>query len=345
MNDRHVRDKLSEYIDGMLSQEEASSVKEHLDRCSDCKVEYMEMVKIIGHMNQMENLETPEAFAEKVHERLNKAFSLHRLVKGLFFPLKIKIPLELAGVAAAALLVIYIVGIREKQHVYELAFVDRSQPLAVLQEQILETEAEIDKAGTLGKKEQPELKLEEEKMEKRDKRVEAEDALTLGKKELPALAPQEKRIERQAKAEEAAPRGKMIKKEGARGLKAQEEPTQQKIQLEAEAPSSAKVKRIEEVPLEIADKEKGEPQKDSSPKETHREEKLQDIITALGGKILESEYKKDTQVLVSVIIEIPAEKYQELIQTLKEQGEIEKPYPTIKEKEQETIQIRIVLQQ
>jgi hypothetical protein len=298
MNDRHVRDKLSEYIDGMLSQEEASAVKEHLDRCPDCMEEYEEMVKIIGHMNQMESLETPEFFVEKVHERLEKPSSLQRFIKGLFFPLKIKIPLELAGVAAAALLVIYIVGVRGKQHVYELTYAQRSQPLTVLQEQKMEREVEVD------------------------------EITTLSKKEPPASAPQEKRMERREP-----------------DLAHQEEKIDRKAQIGAEATTIANAQRREDFNLEIADKEKGEAEKDVPRMATPREGNLQDIITALGGKIIESEYNKDTQVLESLIIEIPVDNYPKLIKTLEERGEIQKPYPAIKEKDQEVITIQLILQQ
>ncbi len=318
MNDRHMRDKLSGYIDGMLSQGEASEVKEHLDRCPACMEEYKEMVKIIGHMNQMESLETPEFFVEKVHERLEKLSSLQRFIKGLFFPLKVKIPLELAGVTAAALLVIYIVGVRGKQHVYELAYAQRSQLPTVLQEQKMERGAVLEEAITVSKKAQPAPELQDEKMEKRDKRAEVE---------------------------EAVPRSKMVKEKGVRGLQPQEEKIEREIQIEAEAPSVAKAQRREDLSLEIADKEKGEAEKDAPRMATPREENLQDIIIALGGKIIESEYNNDTQVLESLIIEIPVDNYPKLIKTLEDRGEIQKPHPVIKEQDQEIIQIRIRLQQ
>jgi hypothetical protein len=345
MNKHHVKDKLSEYIDGMLSQEATSTVKEHLNRCPDCMEEYEEMVKIIEHMNQMESIETPEFFVEKVHDRIEKPSSVKRLVKGLFYPLRIKVPLELAGVAAAALLVIYIVGIRGKQHVYELAYAQRSQPLSAIQDQELEIGAEVDEAATLGKKAQPELELEEEKIDRQYKRLEAKDAVASSKKELPTLAPQEKRMDKQAKVEEIAPSSKMVQEKKERGLEPQVETIKRKAQIEAEAPRQAKAQRREDPRLEMVDKEKGEAKRDAPQKATSREENLQNVITALGGKIIELEYNKNTQVLESIKIEIPAEKYQKLIQTLEEKGEIQKPHPAIKEQDQEIIQIQIKLQQ
>lgn len=345
MNKHHVRDKISEYIDGMLSQEEASAVKAHLNRCPECMEEYEEMVKIIGHMNQMESLETPDTFVDKVHERLKKRSSLKRLVKGLFYPLRIKVPLELAGVAAAALLVIYIVGIRGKQHVYELAYAQRSQPLAVLQEQKMEKGVEVDEAATLSEKDQPALELEEEKADKKNKRIEVEKDLAPSKKDLSALAPQAKKKERLGKVEEAIPRSKMAREKSERGLEPQEEKIERKAQIIAEAPSVAKDRVRKEPSLIIADKEKGESEKDALTTPTAREKYLNDILAVLGGKIIESEYNEDTQVLEGLVIEIPADKYQELIQILEERGDILKPYPIIKEKDQETIQIRLNLKQ
>jgi hypothetical protein len=48
--------------------------------------------------------------------------------------------------------------------------------------------------------------------------------------------------------------------------------------------------------------------------------------------------------LESLVIEIPAKKYHELIQILEERGDIHKPYPDIEEKDQEIVTIRVVLQ-
>jgi hypothetical protein len=348
MNDRHVRDKLSEYIDGMLSQEEASAVKEHLDRCPDCLEEYEETVKIIGHMNQMESLETPEFFVEKVHERIEKSKSLKRLVKRLFYPLRIKIPLELAGVAAAALLVIYIVGIQGKQHVYELAYAQRSQPLTVLQEQKMERGAVLEEAITVSKKAQPALELQDEKMKKKDKRAVAEEAAPPGTKEPPAFAPQEKKLdkgERRVGAKEEILRSKMVQETREPDFAHKDEQIERKAQIKADTPSVAKGQKREDLSLEVADKEEGEAEKDALQKPILREKSLEDIVDALGGKIIELEYNENTQVLESLILEIPAEKYQKLIQALEEQGDIRKPYPAIKEKSQEIITIRLILQQ
>jgi hypothetical protein len=340
----HVKDKISEYIDRMLSQEEFSLVKEHLDSCPECMEEYEEMVKIIGHMNQMESLETPDSFVEKVHERIDETSTIRRFVKGLFFPLKIKIPLELAGVAAAALLVIYIIGIRGNQHVYELAYLQRSQPLPALQEQRMEKGAEVDETASLNEKVQPVLELEEKKAEKKDKRIGIEKESSPSKKDLSALEPQAKRMGGLAKVEEVVPTSKIVMDDAEHDLESQEDKIERKVQIQAKAPSATKSKKREKPSLEIADKEKEETKEDAFAEPTPKDEALKDIVVALGGKIIKSESNKDTQVLESLIIEIPSEKYQNLIQMLEKRGEFQKPYPAIKEKDKEIITIRLIIQ-
>ncbi len=353
MNDRHVRDKLSEYIDGMLSQEEASTVKEHLDRCPDCMEEYTEMAKIIGHMSGMEPLETPESFVEKVHERLEKASSLKKIIKRLFFPLKIKLPLELAGLAAAALLVVYITGIRGKQYVYELTFT-QSESYGLLEELSdvgqkpkTEKEAKVDEIASPSKNALLTAKLEEEGKDKIEKGAESEET-TPSIIEKPISAPQEIQMKKSGKAadtEKAVPRSEMVQEKAEPDLTHHEEKVERKIPIETEKPNVARAQKRKEPSLEIIDKKNEELKEEVPKKVTHREEYLREIINGLGGKILVSEYNKDTQILESVLIEVTAENYPNLIQKLEERGEIQKPYPVITEKGQKAVNIRIRLQQ
>ena len=343
MKDRHVREMLSEYIDGMLSGEEASSVREHLDKCPKCREEYEDMLKIIGHMKEIDRLETPDFFLEKVHERMDKPSSLHRLAKGLFFPIKIKVPLELAGLAAAALLVIYIVGIRGKEDIYELSYVRRSQPPAVLQEETVEADTGIDEMIAHREKKPPESGFEGKKVEQRDKRKDAEEAIPPSKEGIPALAPQEKRMDKRAQVEDAVASSKKVKEEERQASVPQNERIERQTQIEADAPTVAKAQRKAEPGLEFVDKEKGLAEQDVLSQPTRREKFLEDTINVLGGKIIEREYNSETELLESLTIEIPANGYQELIEILEVRGDILKPYPVIKEKDQETTRVRIRL--
>jgi anti-sigma factor RsiW len=47
MDCREIKNRISEYIDGMLGETEASEVKHHLAKCADCSEAYRSSVKII----------------------------------------------------------------------------------------------------------------------------------------------------------------------------------------------------------------------------------------------------------------------------------------------------------
>ena len=65
-----ARDFLSPYIDGMLSQEQERSLKDHLDICINCRRELGEMRNLTAVMNNMDFEPLPEGFQERLHEKL-----------------------------------------------------------------------------------------------------------------------------------------------------------------------------------------------------------------------------------------------------------------------------------
>jgi hypothetical protein len=77
-------------------------------------------MKIIGHMQQMENIEEPVDFLDKVNIRLDKRFSLRGLFRRLFIPLRIKIPLELAAAAVVIAVMVYLGGVKEPEQLYQI---------------------------------------------------------------------------------------------------------------------------------------------------------------------------------------------------------------------------------
>ena len=50
MNCKEVKNKLSEYLDNMMSESQAVLIKEHLDTCSQCRIEYYEL-KIVSNLD------------------------------------------------------------------------------------------------------------------------------------------------------------------------------------------------------------------------------------------------------------------------------------------------------
>lgn len=255
MKCRNIKNMLSEYIDGMLGEEDASLIREHLDHCADCMEEYEALTRIVGYMSQMESLETPEYFLQKVKKRLEKPFSFERLKRRLFVPLQIKLPLELAGITVVLMLVVHFSGVLEKRHLYDVVFSMRAQAI-------------------------PEIQEEEQPGERRGE-----------------------------KGERGGKKGEEKRERGA----------------------------------DVTDTGKRQEKKGESEKGEKKGENLEEIISSLGGRVIKSEYRKDRNILENLIIEIPIDSYQAFFQKLEKLGEIQKPYPVIKE-DQEIVKIRIRVQ-
>ncbi len=120
-NCKIVRKMLSEYIDGVLPEGGTRTVKEHMEQCDECREVHDSMKAIIASMNDMETVAPPADFLEKVNSRLERRSSAAGFLRGIFLPLRFKLPLELAGLAAAVMLIVYVSGFLGKEGIEKMA--------------------------------------------------------------------------------------------------------------------------------------------------------------------------------------------------------------------------------
>ena len=122
---------LSEYVDDLLAPAARKLVEEHVATCEGCAAELASLKAYLRAMAGMEKVSAPPDFLATVHERIEQTSSLkaksqepraknqpvherieqaspfHRLTRWLFYPLRIKLPMELAGIALATLLLVF----------------------------------------------------------------------------------------------------------------------------------------------------------------------------------------------------------------------------------------------
>jgi hypothetical protein len=98
---------LSAYVDDVLSPEEREQLEKHLSDCPACTEELRALEAYLGAMHSLKRIDAPADFLQSVHDRMEKTSFLRRLVKKIFVPVHIKIPLELAGVVAALLIAVF----------------------------------------------------------------------------------------------------------------------------------------------------------------------------------------------------------------------------------------------
>lgn len=65
-----ILDLLSLYIDNELDEVSAKMVKEHVEECSSCKSELVQLYEVVKLCNDIEEVELPENFKGDLHQRL-----------------------------------------------------------------------------------------------------------------------------------------------------------------------------------------------------------------------------------------------------------------------------------
>jgi hypothetical protein len=98
---------LSEYVDDQLDAATRGLVEEHVASCEDCTAKLRFLQAFLEAMAGMEKVSAPPDFLAAVHARIEGASAFNRFKKWLFCPLRIKLPMELAGIALATLLLVF----------------------------------------------------------------------------------------------------------------------------------------------------------------------------------------------------------------------------------------------
>lgn len=121
MNCERIRELLSEYIDNALDAQAKSSVEEHLKECRRCPEELASLKAYREKMGSLKDIKAPEGFLKAVHERLERRSEFEKIMRKIFVPIHIKVPMEALAVAASVLLIITIYRGTGKRPLTEMA--------------------------------------------------------------------------------------------------------------------------------------------------------------------------------------------------------------------------------
>jgi hypothetical protein len=104
-----IHELLADYLEGELPAGERKEVKLHLAECAECRGELEFLRRYKKRMSSLAEIPAPEGFLRDVRDRLERLPILRRLAKMLFSPLKVKLPLEAAGLLALAAIIVFVV--------------------------------------------------------------------------------------------------------------------------------------------------------------------------------------------------------------------------------------------
>lgn len=306
-----IRELLSEYVDDVLDPETKAVMDEHIFTCKDCQEELVSLKALVTELGSLESVEPPRDFMDQLHERMEKRSRFSEILRALFVPMRVKIPLEFAGAAAVAILVFSFLYTQKDQLKLAEAPVILKNEMAtqeVLREQRPAEEegfaqkGTFDASGKVAKDEayKPQLAYKAAELSSAERET-IELALVLRKELRPeALTP--------GAAMEAAP---APKKKMRRSLAMRD------------AETSARPEKEEEVDDPLT--------------------KVKRFIGLVGGEVVSVEYNKETHTPESIRAEIPSEQLYTFYNKLKELGDLQTHPKTGIEKEQEFLPVRVRL--
>jgi anti-sigma factor RsiW len=108
-----IRNLLSEYLDDALDAEAKALAEEHLRTCPACREELSSLEALVSELGSIESVRAPADFLDQLHKRMERPSKLAKIREWLFYPLRVKIPLQLAGAAVAALIIFSILPLEQ----------------------------------------------------------------------------------------------------------------------------------------------------------------------------------------------------------------------------------------
>ncbi len=306
MDCEEIKKLLSEYIDDTLDMQMKTLIKEHLATCKACSEELVSLKAYIKELSSLKEVEAPEDFLEKVHERVEQRFKFEKIMRKLFFPIRIKVPLKLVAVVATVLLAI--------------AITNMIQPIRRILYVPLAPKPVTDKKEHM----KVQKKLEVRKRDAEPGAVSEELITPPSRKEKPIelallIRPEEPAITRRLK--ETIGAGRPAETE-ERKMKEVERTT--KVLVDEEVID----KDIIALP---------------SPYLTEALSKVKNLIELVEGKVISVKYEKETNLPQYITTQIPAVNYSTFLEKLGQFGDLQKPLPSEAAKGKESLRLRIKL--
>lgn len=108
-----IRNLLSEYLDDALDAKAKALADEHLRTCPACREELDSLKTLVKGIGSLESVKAPADFLDRLHKRMERPSKISQMREWLFYPLRVKIPLQLAGAAVIALILFSILPLQQ----------------------------------------------------------------------------------------------------------------------------------------------------------------------------------------------------------------------------------------
>ncbi len=137
----NINNSLPLYSEGLLSAAENMVIEEHLVECADCSKELANLKKAATMTRELSEVEPPPWFNQKIIAKVREESERKSFAQKWFYPLRIKIPVQVMATVVIAVLAVYIYRAGDEQ--MKTVLPEVQQP--VMEAQKEPTPAETDK--------------------------------------------------------------------------------------------------------------------------------------------------------------------------------------------------------
>jgi hypothetical protein len=332
-----VKELLSEYIDGSLDEQVSAEVKDHVSTCNGCKEELASLRAMVEELGTLEPVKAPADFLEQIHERMELRLRLSRIIKKLFVPFHIKIPLELAAAATMVILVFAVLNIQQTEKIAQIPKVATYQKAA--------EEPATDRLKPVLKKE---AKGSAQVHEEVPKKLADKDNIMIARK---SRAKPLKRAPESA----FAPPLPVLEKVKVKQDFGEEKPIELVLVLKKEFIDRAYEAGGDMEADSFFEREQIADEKERTLKSSAERSvtaghiapaanllhRVKNLVQLVDGRVLSEEYESQTNQLQSIHAEIPAKQYEIFRSKLTRFATLQTSPPVLSDKDRETIQVRI----
>jgi anti-sigma factor RsiW len=114
-NCKEIENNLPLYLDSLLTGADKQALEEHLKSCPRCTKALIQLSKTQTLVNDLTEVEPPAWFKQKIMAKVREESEKKSLVQKWFYPLRIKIPVQILATVFIAVLAVYIYRAGEEQ--------------------------------------------------------------------------------------------------------------------------------------------------------------------------------------------------------------------------------------
>jgi hypothetical protein len=116
MECKDIQDELSPYLEGLMPPEERETVAAHLSACEKCSMALTELRKATTLLKGLEEVEPPPWLTQKIMATVREEGQKKAgLLRALFYPLHIKVPVQVLGVILIGVVAFQIYRVTEPE--------------------------------------------------------------------------------------------------------------------------------------------------------------------------------------------------------------------------------------